>query len=705
MKSSKLYLLSLVFSVFSFAALTTAQANTSRPVAERSKNFNIQEESLKKPTVVSDKKYQELFMPLEHSSFFSTENSCSIKRLEPNTWLLSSPQHLFINKASIFLADFPKTRGLALYRLESLNNNYLWPLFWEKAQDLPQKTLLILWQENPSTYGAIAPVLGKDALVELRSDAHKLFADISTGVSYAQEQLIPLAIAGFDSNPYRLIEKVLNQAKNHSPFPPQVVNKKPKWLEYLGWSSEKVFQTPLTNKDFLNFLIEMEKEKYPFGFFLLDSPWQEINEQNQLEGLNFNTSLLMGLKPLVNEAKARVGVKSVGVSHSIFGTSQGVDPHSSLGKEYQLLPQGLVHPSDYKRFIHHLHAPLQDAGADFLLVKDMSKVLSSLHNHLPPVSGNKTILDLFKESYQKTFDSGFIADHAHNTISLYYANKEDVIRTASPAKSGLQQNLHHVLYQSAYSSLAIASLATPDWGSFSTSRKDAWSQAAARVISGGPVYINDAVEHIDRHLISAIALPEGQVFKWDHFARPTRSSLFFDPIKDQPLMLFNSQGDSKTLGIFNLKGQDTGYLIGPQDVDLTAEEGELIYALFSYKEGYLGKVNVKDWIQRKIKGNDWDIVTFSPVKNGVAVIGNPQSLNPYGWMETTEWKDQENLSQLNIKAKAKGTILLVTYKHPYAVYHQGVKLPFNWDGKVIEIEVPQGPGSLDLEVFFFKKAN
>jgi hypothetical protein len=665
--------------------------------------LDISKERLKKPTVVSDGDYRELFTPLEKSVFFTADSACPIEKLEANTWLITSPKHFFMQKASIYLGDLKKSRGLALYRLSSLNNKYMWPLFWEEDQDIPENTLLILWQEAPSTYGAIVPVLGEKTLVELRSEGHKLFADMDTGVQSALEQNIPLAVAGFDSNPYRLIKRLVAQAKHHSPFPPKTINKAPKWVKSLGWSSEKVLQNPLKNQDFLNLLMEIEKEKLSFGFLLLDSPWQEINEKNQLDNFEFNSSLLMGLKPLVNEAKSRIGVKSVGVSHSIFGASHGVAPYSDLGREYQLLPKGLVHPDDYKRFISLLHAPLQEAGVDFLLLKDLSDVLDSVNSHLPKVEATKNITDAFKESYSKTFDTGLLSDQAHNSIHLYHSNTEDVVRTASPPLSGLQHNPNLGLYQSAYNSLLIGNLAIPDWGSFSSSKKDAWAQAAARVLSGGPIYINDDIEHINHDLLLASTLPNGEIFNWDHFAFPTRSSLFFDPIKDQPLMIFNTQGEVKTLGIFNLKDQDTGYLIGPQDVDLLPDQNQNMYVLFSYKEGYLGKVNVKDWIQRKIKAQDWDVVTFSPVKNGVAIIGNPQSLNPYGWVEKLEWKEKDNLSQLNICARAKGPMVIVTYKHPYAVYHKGIKLPFNWDGKVMEIETPRGEGKFELELFFFKK--
>ena len=67
---------------------------------------------------------------------------------------------------------------------------------------------------------------------------------------------------------------------------------------------------------------------------------------------------------------------------------------------------------------------------------------------------------------------------------------------------------------------------------FQSTHPDAELHAAARAISGGPVYVSDAPDAHSAALLRSLVLPDGSVLRCEHGAKPTRQSLFDDPNAD-----------------------------------------------------------------------------------------------------------------------------------------------------------------------------
>ncbi|MCI18628.1 putative galactinol-sucrose galactosyltransferase 2-like, partial [Trifolium medium] len=56
--------------------------------------------------------------------------------------------------------------------------------------------------------------------------------------------------------------------------------------------------------------------------------------------------------------------------------------------------------------------------------------------------------------------------------------------------------------------------------------------AAARAISGGPIYVSDKPGRHNFDLLKKLVLPDGSVLRAQLPARPTLDSLFVDPARD-----------------------------------------------------------------------------------------------------------------------------------------------------------------------------
>lgn len=89
----------------------------------------------------------------------------------------------------------------------------------------------------------------------------------------------------------------------------------------------------------------------------------------------------------------------------------------------------------------------------------------------------------------------------------------------------------------AYNSLWMGNFIHPDWDMFQSTHPCAEFHAASRAISGGPIYISDSVGQHNFELLKTLVLPDGSILRCQHYALPTRDSLFEDPLHNGKTML------------------------------------------------------------------------------------------------------------------------------------------------------------------------
>jgi hypothetical protein len=89
----------------------------------------------------------------------------------------------------------------------------------------------------------------------------------------------------------------------------------------------------------------------------------------------------------------------------------------------------------------------------------------------------------------------------------------------------------------AYNSLWMGNFIQPDWDMFQSHHACSEFHAASRAISGGPIYVSDSVGNHNFKLLKKLVLPDGSILRCQHYALPTRDSLFVDPLHDGKTML------------------------------------------------------------------------------------------------------------------------------------------------------------------------
>lgn len=108
----------------------------------------------------------------------------------------------------------------------------------------------------------------------------------------------------------------------------------------------------------------------------------------------------------------------------------------------------------------------------------------------------------------------------------------------------------------AFNGLFLSALALPDFDMFHSRHRAADLHAAARAVSGGPVYVSDAPGKHSFDVLKQLVLPDGHILRCKLPGRPTRDCLFVDVLRDGKslLKIWNMNSVNGVVGVFHLQG-------------------------------------------------------------------------------------------------------------------------------------------------------
>ena len=268
----------------------------------------------------------------------------------------------------------------------------------------------------------------------------------------------------------------------------------------------------------------------------------------------------------------------------------------------------------------------------------------------------------------------------------------------------------------AYNSLFLSHFGTPDWDMFQSTHPDAELHAAARAISGGPVYVSDAPDAHSAALLRSLVLPDGSVLRCEHGAKPTRQSLFDDPNADgaTALTLWARNAVTGVLGAFNVQGArwdratrrfvaaaDGGPTVGadlrPEMVEGLAPsaqrggggaEGEAAAAewvAYGHHSGVPQLLKSGEQIEiGDLAPRDWELFVVAPLERlgGVAwaPIGLLGMLNAGGGVEASALgRGFARAPQARARVRTPGTFGAYCSEAPRLVRVGGAVVPFEYD--------------------------
>ena len=287
----------------------------------------------------------------------------------------------------------------------------------------------------------------------------------------------------------------------------------------------------------------------------------------------------------------------------------------------------------------------------------------------------------------------------------------------------------------AYVSLLLGEVAICDWDMFHSQHSAAALHAAARAVSGGPVYVSDRPGRHDFPLLRRLVLADGGVLRARLPGRPTADCLFADVSRDgaTALKVWTMNAVNGVVGVFNVQGSAfdrrrrafythdaapgaLGAEVRPRDVPPLAAAADR-FALWSDARRVLTLAGAAGpgLALRVAGGGGHDVVTVAPVQEAAGVlfapIGLVDMLNAGGAVLASAFAPAEGGNNggdgcapvAALRVRGAGAFACYASHRPARVAVAGADAPFEYDAAqgLLRFELPaEELGARDAAVHF-----
>jgi raffinose synthase len=201
--------------------------------------------------------------------------------------------------------------------------------------------------------------------------------------------------------------------------------------------------------------------------------------------------------------------------------------------------------------------------------------------------------------------------------------------------------------------------------------------AAARAVSGSPVYVSDEPGRHDFGVLKKLVLSDGSVLRAREVGRPTRDCLFHDPTKEDILLkIFNTNLEAGVVGVFHARydgeGRPIGGTVSPSDVHGLAGAD---FAVYAHHARTLVRAKAEQRLPVRLDELTAEVFTIVPIDGGVAPVGLADKLNSAGAITQKGWRGATYVASL----RDGGTFLAFCERKPAAVLSDGVEQAFSYD--------------------------
>jgi raffinose synthase len=553
-------------------------------------------------------------------------------------------------------------RQLATYRLNPWS---LGPAFGTSAADVPDETVMLLWEKGSGGYGVLIPLVDAGQRTWLAGTEEGLELRIMPWDKDAAEATLLFTAEG--DEPFTLVERAIELiAERLRTFRPRRQKHEPEWIDWFGWCTWDAFYQKVNTAGILEGLEKARAGGVEPRFLILDDGWQDTDGK-LLQGFGAHPEKIPeGLAALIRQVKDQFDVRLFGAWHAFEGYWYGVDPGSPAGQAYRVFDvtqtahnrpadeparRVLVHPDDVARFYHDYYRELRRAGVDFVKVDNQGSLDHFLNAETTPPTPT---MQRYQEAFQSAAAHHFKSETLHCLSQvgdvLFHLDSGNVMRNSEDYFPTRPETQGQHVFRNALNNVFMRTFCIPDWDMFQSSRPAAAFHAAARAICGGPIYISDKPGEQDFDLLRKLITRDGRALRCPQPALPTRDCLFTDACRKPHLFkIQNRNGDTGVIGLFNCHWDENGgepvggEPVGGEPVsgsysasDVDALAGER-FALYQHHNGQMKVSGSTDSHPITLPPLGWELVTVAPVVRGVAVIGLVNKLNSSAAIKAQRW--------------------------------------------------------------------
>ncbi|TWU75302.1 hypothetical protein ED733_006545 [Metarhizium rileyi] len=351
--------------------------------------------------------------------------------------------------------------------------------------------------------------------------------------------------------------------------------------ELAGWKYEWQDGQQLSEKRVLDAVEDLAKNEIHISNLIIDDNWQSLdrigNDQSHYGWTEFEAdrkAFPSGLKSVVAQIRSlHPGIQNIMVWHALLGYWGGISPNGPLAKTYdtiEVAQEGegsptltVVGKADVSRFYNDFYGFLTEAGIDGVKA-DAQVMVDKLADAPDRRDLISTYLDAWSRASERHFGSKTIScmsqfPHALFCSQLPRSRREFFVRNSDDFFPDEPRSHPWHVWTNAHNAIFTQFLnAVPDWDMFQTAHPHAGFHAAARCVSGGPIFITDHPAAHSMHVVKQMTAttPAGRTI----VLRPSvlgKSIHAYAGYEDDFLLKIGSyNGASQTgtgiLGVFNI---------------------------------------------------------------------------------------------------------------------------------------------------------
>ena len=431
-----------------------------------------------------------------------------------------------------------------------------------------------------------------------------------------------------------------------------------KWADGLGYCTWNGLGQDLTEQKIFDALESLDKDNIRISTLIIDDNWQSLDNEGAYQGdrgwADFEANskgFPRGLGKTVTDIRDKhPSIKHVAVWHAMLGYWGGVSPTGNIAKTYKTktvrkedldrVAPGImtvVAEEDVQRMYDNFYA--------FLLRSRIDGVKTDAQFFLDVIGDPKDRRTLVR-AYQDAWTISSLRYMQDRTISCMSLVPQIIFHSQLPTNRppvtlrnsddffpDVPESHPWHIWSNAYTALLTQHLnAIPDWDMFQTDHDFSSFHAAARCISGGPIYITDEPGKHDTALIQQMTAQTNQgatvTLRPSIAARTVSTGVYTSYDEPRLLKIGSYHGHSSTgvgiLGVFNVSKHPLLDLITLRE--FRGVEQDRKYIVRAYSTGKLSEpMALSDDLaltSLSLEQRGWEILTSYPLKS---VSGGEQS--------------------------------------------------------------------------------
>jgi raffinose synthase len=613
------------------------------------------------------------------------------------------------------------TRFLACHRYEPF---WMKPATGRELVAVPVDTQFLLLELRRERFAIVVPLVDGPFKVSLSGAPNGLTLTLDSGDPEVRGTSALAAFVAVGSDPHLLCREGAEAVARRLGTRLRREKALPAFVDDFGWCTWDAFYQDVSPGKLREGLTTFRDGGVTPKALILDDGWQSLRTPEggagRLASFAANAKFPGDLRPVVDMAKREFGVRRLLVWHAVHGYWGGVDGEALAGYGVSdtlrwYSPEVLSHCPAFNweywgptvgrptsqglaAFFDDYHRHLAAQGVDGVKVDNQASVEGLSVGQGGRVAFMRATRRALEASVRRHFDGALINCMSCASEMLYQADDSTVTRTSTDFWPNLPASHGAHVYTNAAVGLWFGELVHPDWDMFQSGHEAGAFHAAARAVSGSPIYVSDKPGEHDFALLRQLVTSDGSTLRPIGVGVPARDSLFTDPLKDAVLFkVVNHNRFSWLVGVFNARyvpgSPATLGSVAARDVPGIAGER---FVLHLQREGRLEVVEREQATELWLPVLGSEVATFAPLQRGVAVIGLADKLNPGGAVTRVHWQGR---GELLVELCDGGDFLAFVAERPRRVLVDGAPLAHEWSRGRLALRLDgAGPHRVLLEL-------